>query len=123
MLALACTNMRVHAPTCACTGRTGCTDRMHALTRVHLVAEVGVQALAVLCQADHAPRKGLNVDQVDGADVLAHGRLGRLRHRSKGRTRASAVSSTGRAAGSGQQQHSRRLPTAAAPPLLPPTST
>mmetsp|Transcript_12113 Transcript_12113/g.26039 ORF Transcript_12113/g.26039 Transcript_12113/m.26039 type:complete len:379 (-) Transcript_12113:661-1797(-) len=48
--------------------------------RVHLVEQVGVEAVAVLSQRDDALGKALNVDEVDGGDVLAHRRLGCLHH-------------------------------------------
>ncbi len=43
-------------------------------------ADSRVQAVPVLGEADDAPREGLDVDQVDGRDVLAHRRLRRLQH-------------------------------------------
>jgi len=46
--------------------------------RVHLVQQVCVQLQAVLGERDDAPRERLDVDHVDRADVLAHGRLGGL---------------------------------------------
>ena len=43
---------------------------------MHLVQQVCVKLVPVLSQADDSPSKGLNVDQVNGADVLTHGGLG-----------------------------------------------
>lgn len=62
------------------------------LRMITLTRQVVEQLLAVLCQGNDAPRKRLNVDQVDGGDVLAHGRLGGLRERGEGR--AGSVSNT-----------------------------
>jgi hypothetical protein len=84
----------------------------HRLTLVHLVVEVGVQLLAVLCERDDAPRKRLDVDEVDGADVLAHGRLGRVNHLRGARVRQCArggvvvvVGARGWLGGGGWLQH------------------
>ena len=43
---------------------------------MHFVQQVAVQAVAVLCQGDDSGGEGLDVEQVDGGDVLPHGSLG-----------------------------------------------
>ena len=47
---------------------------------MHLVQQVCVKLMPVLCQADDPLGKGLNVDEVDRADVLAHAGLGSLQN-------------------------------------------